>query len=945
MITSTLKLRFASRAVHEPRGWYIPGADPAAWLREISAWDVSQDSLRLYLVPRSRANRRPAGVLATAAGQFKPAVSRRCVAFGCPIEQLFVPAEAEFAPAVDSQELREHLSADHTYVWHPASGLMVIEAAEVLTIADLLTVPFPTATAWDRAVPGVGFSRRIVSIVPEQTPTIEDLIEDGQDDIGTETSEMDQLPPSPVEPKDDLLSNAGRQGKRALANMAGWLSRQLSKNSSGREAPTGRGAAAGRGGTAAANAGPGWADQLGQWANQQLEKIRAGMEAARHKEVARLLHMLDADPDQGLRYALPMGGDAHRGQALPGNRLTRRDVNFSLRGLGGGAPADFWNISYDYQCRLIARYRELANREIHLGRHRRAAYIFAELLGDYDAAANALASGHHWREAAVLYRDRLHRPLDAARCLEQGGLWTEAIALYRQVEEHEKAGDLLLRLDQEHEAHAEFRKAVARLRGQGDYVAAAQLLEKKLRSPDEAIAILDLGWPGSSQAGQCLRETFSLLGRLGRHESAAARVDDLGQQPLLTEREITVAEVLSELAHRYPDREVNRRAADNTRGIAARHLPMVSGSTSRQLLSAVAKLCPEDRLLRRDCDRYSQGITSVARPIVVPTAELIKTPRLVRTLHLPERIAWRTAIASGKTIYAAGMGKTFLCVARASWEEVDPQHRSWRLKRPMLHSQIILAAEPYGPKHVLVHALGRPPFTSPRHFRSSDSCPDSVSIGSVNGITENLLAADCVHGGMNWLLEAHAPGLTVKCTGPNGEQVSSQFLSVDASSMSLDSETDLELHHPFSIHARNNKVYVGAGRQMHICDGKSDLAEVVEFEQLIRGITGSAPNTRTRVVVTFPRGGAVYWDDFERGETEVFAADMLEPMATFNRGGYLVAACQDKCEVYATQGRQVRLKAEMGLSAGTPVAVLGGPRTDYFAVTYASGLIEIYEIP
>src|SRR5262249_41751045 len=185
-------------------------------------------------------------------------------------------------------------------------------------------------------------------------------------------------------------------------------------------------------------------------------------------------------PDQGLKYALPMGGGAHRGLARPGDKLVRRDTNFALSRLGGGQAADFWDVPPDYQNLLIARYRELADREVRLGRHRRAAYIYAELLGDLNAAATALMAGHHWREAAILYKQRLERPWDAARCLEKGGLWVEAIALYEELQAFEQAGDLYTKLEQLQSAAAQYRRAVERARASGDFIVAARLLDEKL---------------------------------------------------------------------------------------------------------------------------------------------------------------------------------------------------------------------------------------------------------------------------------------------------------------------------------------------------------------------------------------------------------------------------------------------------------------------------------
>ena len=57
-------------------------------------------------------------------------------------------------------------------------------------------------------------------------------------------------------------------------------------------------------------------------------------------------------------------GDAARGIAPPSTQLAARDVDFRFGSSSG--PADYWGIPPETLYQLTARYRELAEREIHL---------------------------------------------------------------------------------------------------------------------------------------------------------------------------------------------------------------------------------------------------------------------------------------------------------------------------------------------------------------------------------------------------------------------------------------------------------------------------------------------------------------------------------------------------------------------------------------------------
>ena len=358
--------------------------------------------------------------------------------------------------------------------------------------------------------------------------------------------------------------------------------------------------------------------------------------------------------------ALPFN-QANRDAGRPGSKLLFHDIDFNLQRLGGGEPADHWHLPPQLRQQLVAKYHELAGRELRLGRCRRAAYIYAELLGNIDLAASALMTGRHWRDAAVLYRDRLHRPDEAARCLEQGGLWTEAIALYEELGEHEKAGDLYRQLDQPDHARQAYRAAVAKHLAQNDCLAAARVLESKLDAPDEALAQLDAGWPSLSQAGACLQELFRLLARLGRHEAAAAKVEHSGGNPCSRGKRSCSLTFSPKRRPRIPMPRSRPRLPTRPAHWPALGWAGLTGEEKRRLLEAVRRLVPADRLLGRDCQRF---LRPRARPVAHParpaTARPGVTPVVSRSIRLkPIR---KIELSEGGAVASRRVGrKRLLC--------------------------------------------------------------------------------------------------------------------------------------------------------------------------------------------------------------------------------------------------------------------------------------------
>lgn len=577
MSAAELGLRRAATGARAD-AWLIPGGDPSVWLAVIGELGLAASEVRAYPLPRSRRDPRAAGLLIVhpeAAGRSARALPMRRIGTG-----LHLPAEAELVPPAYEGEL-ERLLAGRIGVLLP-DLLVAFTASDALTHLDLVEAPPRRATRWDGAVAGLAAASRLVAIDVER-PSLEVLLTEGGGEVGTKP--LKELPPAPGEP---ARKGAWRAWlRRAIAGpVLRWAAR----------APT----------TASA---PTWVDKLEKFATELLSQ---DVLDERQRQLARLLALLDSDPEQGLLYALPLAGSGGRGVAPPGGKLTRRRPDYDPAGHGGNKPVDAWDLDPHVRWELHRRYRLLANRELELGRFRRAAYVFAELLGDLRSAAQALASGRHYLEAAELFRDRLGDRQAAAHCLEQGGLLVEALSEWRALGRLERVAELLTRLGRDEEACAVHRERVRHRLAARDRLGAATILEEDLRSPDEALALLARAWPDDPHLESCLRSYFALLARHAKHEEARRfMAERRGSLPRSGVREPWLR-VLAHLAASPGEPELQASAADAARVLVGRALAF-SPEEGGTLLAVLGQSAPRDPLLRRDTTRHAVELQAERR--------------------------------------------------------------------------------------------------------------------------------------------------------------------------------------------------------------------------------------------------------------------------------------------------------------------------------------------
>ncbi|HEY4262402.1 MAG TPA: hypothetical protein VGM98_19730, partial [Schlesneria sp.] len=723
--------------------------------------------------------------------------------FGCIGGRLYLPVDASVAPIVTDEELIGLLPTDSSdFIWHPAVGLVRCEPSERRTVLDLAHPPKSTSSDWNRAVPGVAIRNRLLSIEPTDVPTADDIIRTAGEDIGTQQNSIGGLPPAPGE------GLAGQLYQWTTPLRQGWKS--FWKRPPAKPA----GAKAGSQNPTSNSAGSKWLSWLGAAATAPFAAL-GGMAAKmipkslvdqtkRLREIDRLLHLLKDDPDAGLKFALPMGGQAAaRGTGQSSNQLVGRDISFGLGKLFASGPVDPWDIPPGQQLLLIQRYRELAAREIRMGRHRRAAYIFAELLGDLQGAANTLETGQHYREAAVLYRARLKRPLDAARCLERGGLLDEAAELYIEHGMMEQAADLYYRLERSDEAERLLRNWAVQLTQSGHHIRASAVFHEKLSDVDQALITLDRGWGYQApDAESCLKQTFQLLGQYARHDNARERIRDLREATLATPVATSAARAIASVATSYVDRTVQRDAEEATQVIIARHLQETTEERVA-LLNVLRSLAPQDRLLGRDCDRFVRQKEAVTRKRPVRRITGISHVQKIE-LGSPG-IEWRVAKSNGEVLLAAGYFSGGLLLRRVSWQTTWFSNYQDIFWAHVSNDHRILLEIPTGnASPILIHAVGHDPLAM-KSFIGQNAAANIDQAGSPIWATSSMMAFAGSEQGINWRVRSVFGNLEIAAFGPTGDEIKNGTIPMGV-------PEDVVKGIPISISPNRRLIRVSVGR-------------------------------------------------------------------------------------------------------------------------------------
>ena len=748
-----LSLRYHAQPQRPACAALLRGADSAAWLRELGRWNLSAGQLRCFLVPESIHSVQPAGLLVLVAeGNALPADVLE--PYGLEAGRLLVPVQATLWPATTPAELAGAL----LWPWqllHPIIGLVGFDTTDELDLATLLDCGPAPASDWDHARPGPPPRPRLQRVQLLAPPAAE-LVATLGEDIGT--SPLEELPGGRANAAGTaLLDNLRRRALKVLRGLwqlrprpllIDWgffgkvlggaalvlgaialavfvasllgshsaaglttvvlllgrlLFRQLGER---KTQPAPRRPAA-----SPAPARPSFGQRIERWLNGRIDNL----EQKRQSELERLLRLFAENPAEALKYAIPLGGPYQdRGTAAPSAQLGGRATDFSLGGLGVGGRTDRWDLGA-FQVSLRTQYEAAARLEAEAGRHRKAAYIFAKLLGDYNRAAAALEQGGFYREAATLYREHLNNPAAAAATLENGGLLLEAAELHIDMGQHEKAGDLYQRLDDPARAARHYERACEQQLALPNHLAAARLLADKLTDPTRAQEVLLQGWAHPQQPEACLRQYFELLAAAPA-AALEAPVREILRHHTPPSRRVALLNVLSAVTDAHPTPELRATALD----VAYEVVSTEATTGNPASVGLLRNFLPHDQLLAADCSRFATK-QPPARRRAGPTGPVL-APQLDAT------ITWSTATSYRQQWVAVGTRQGRLHLARGNWYG-HVEYYSWLAELPGNFRIVLVADEAHGSRILLLPSepvlLEAKVLPSNKHFAESlmVSCP------------------------------------------------------------------------------------------------------------------------------------------------------------------------------------------------------------------------------
>ena len=495
-----LELYSYHKNLYPVSGFFIEEADLNNWISTIDKLGLNPSSLEIYGLPTKKANE-IWGCLVVVNQSDLPEELGSYVSALTIGSKLIVPEKSKVIPELSPYDM-DQLFKDGQYVMHPEIGLY--QLTDPILLDEHIDLNDITIIESLRPQEYSAFTSVINGFRIESTPKEE--LKDELESVG-EKGEFENKPLTLSEKlrlevyKKFIITDEEEDGEISFNTQAKALQKIAEKLGLG-----------------------------GPDMNENLVEDYKDLQERNKREVDKLLDLLKEDPEEGLRFAIPLDEHGYsRGGRQSEFKMQDRGGDFTLfnglklmgalagalagglgGGLGGGSGGGSVDLGDEY-FRLKKQYEDSAKELIKKGEHEKAAFIYLKLLKNYLAAGATLREGKKFETAALVYLEYAENEQLAAECYEEGKIYEEAIALYDKLGQQEKVGDLYVLLGSRKSANKAYQIQVDRYMQGRHYVKAAELSKDKMLNLPYAQQILLEGWGGTTHQYSCLRNYLDNL--------------------------------------------------------------------------------------------------------------------------------------------------------------------------------------------------------------------------------------------------------------------------------------------------------------------------------------------------------------------------------------------------------------------------------------------------
>lgn len=584
-----LKLIPTSANVHPVVGFFIKGKNPNHWVKELQRMQVALHKCKVYALPGSHANSIWGCVVFTTDVPDTSILlqNKQCLEV---CKNFYVPENSTVSPTISATDAKL-LFAGKKAVMHPDFGYF--ELQEQLYFDDYIHSPTEKFRYIFQPAESQYTPHQVRSFSVKEVDGDKDVFEKLQEEVAPKPSKKSMTKLNPFE-KAKLAFYKAMMGSGSKKGTAKTGETEDGKGSKGIDIGEFKGSKFGNfldkiSGVLGNNT-PKPLQNLAEKLAQDFEQLQKRNELMAQK----LMDMLKNNPDEALKYALPLDGEgSSRGHAGTFD-LDRRFGDLNLfgnwgRGYGGGSVDlgdKYWEVR--------RQYVQMAEDYIKKNDYKRAAFVHMRLLGDKYKAAQILQEGGYYQDAAKIYLDYLKNKGKAAECYEEGRYYKEAIELRKDLKQFEFVGDLYTKVKDQSAALTFFNKAVNLRLENRNFQDAARIYRNKMNEQQLAQETLLKGWKENKKASVCLEEYFD---HINDKKELKKQIHQLNEETVNANNANAFLDVAYKKVGR--DNEMKDYVDQLSYQLIAKY-----HNKNRAILQKLKTIHPKDKVISKDIGRY-----------------------------------------------------------------------------------------------------------------------------------------------------------------------------------------------------------------------------------------------------------------------------------------------------------------------------------------------------